>query len=419
MKYIALPKLSDYQFVSSYVSALRDEIGYYLPYLPQSLADDLTEDGFHEILEKDEQISRCKNLLCLKIIAEQIQIKTIDNRLTDFFKKVLLNCEDLMHALLSLSEKSLIFGLGIQRKYYREKKIKGFVGTWTLPFRFQEVDRRRLRIERDLENKNLLRWTIWSPIYDQYIILENRKKCQTQPILGAGLQDYIWYWNKFEEDRPYGWGLGDTLYRTAYLKQKLLELYFRCAHSWSEPYMIAFIEAAKASINADLGADISNASDRVQNLIATMEKTKSTHCLVADKADDIKFQEHGTVGTNLIKDFIEWCEEKQLMLILGSKLATDAADTGSYGQGSFHQQQTNTHVRYHQRRLAQNLKKNLFLDIVYRNRDLFQHNFGFIPNEEDILGVDFSTPENEIKKEGLKDNIAGYRGNIENVVNTV
>ena len=149
-----------------------------------------------------------------------------------------------------------------------------------------------------------------------------------------------------------------------------------------------------------------------------MDKTKSRHRAVFDSSDKVEFKEHGNIGVNIIRDFINWCEEKQLYIILGSKLATDTASVGSYGQGALHAQQIVTNAQYHRRRLSSVLKKDLIMDIVDRNKENFRVNVGFTPSMYEFKDIDFTMEYEEIKKEALKANLKDYRGNLENTIGT-
>ena len=311
---------------------------------------------------------------------------------------------------------SILLGLGVVRKYYKEIEIPGFIGKLVIPYRFQEVDRRRLRIEREDKDRNSLLWTIWSPIQDEYIYLQDRSKCDIQPILGAGVQDYIWYWNKHEEEYPYGYGLGDVLFRTAYLKLKAIEYYADAIEAWKEPFIFAFTDAAKGVINAEIGAGFDKKVDRLKEIAEVLEKTKSSHRAVFDKNDKIEFKELGSVGTNMLASFIDWCENKQKKLILGAELTTEVGKTGSYGQATTHERQTMGIVKYHRCRLAQVFKKQFIMDIVQRNVRFFIQNFGYLPTKQAIQSIKITSDIEEAKEKAVEANLSDYRGNMENVV---
>jgi hypothetical protein len=296
---------------------------------------------------------------------ESVYIECENEELKKFSYFLLNQITDFLHARKSLVEKSVLFGLGIQRKYYKMVDYNGI--PVTVIDRMQEVDRRRMRIERDFEDKNDLYWTVWSPKYDQYIILEDRSENPLAPE-GAAIQDYVWLVHSREELSPYFEGLGETLYPLAYIKTKAMQYWADLCESWAKPFLVAMIDTAVAAFNGELGSGFVSSTRRVNDLLETFEKARARHCVVVDKSDDVKWMEHGAQGQNIIEHLLQYCDSKIQLNILGAELSTTSTGVGSYALGTVHKKQTDTIVLYNRLRSCEVLTDDVLFDLYYRDR---------------------------------------------------
>lgn len=374
--------LAKIQLIPNYVAELRTQTGYYLQWIPNEYADQVSADNFYEVLRKDVEIARCLHLLSLMTAGETTTVECDDERLAELSTFILRQIKDFIHARKSLVEKAVLFGCGIQRKYYRRVFYQDRY--WQMPYRLAEVDRRRLRIERDEEDKTVLYWTIWCPKIDQYIMLEDRSINANAPD-GCGVQDYVWYMHMAEEMSPYFEGFGETLYTLAYIKSKVVQYWADLCESWSKPFLVAQVDLMKATIDATLGTTgFPTAESRVNALIETFEKCRGRHIAVVDAGDKLQWFEHGSTGANIIRELLEYCDKKIQLLILGAELSTTAGGVGSYALGAVHKAQTDTVVIYNRLRLAEVLVDDLLYDFYYRNQGQLRSLDIEFPNPGDV-----------------------------------
>jgi len=370
-----MPSIAKIQFVPNYVTELRQQIGYYIGYVPNVYADQVTADDFYEIVRKDVEIARCLHLLGLMASGEFTEVECENEKLKNLCVFVLRQIRDFLHCRKSLVEKAVLFGLGIQRKYYRWVDYEG--AKLYVAYRLAEVDRRRMRLERDQEDRTRIYWTMWCPKIDQYVILEDRSENPNAPE-GLAVQDYIWYYQMQEELAPYWEGFGEVLYTLAYTKHYAIKYWADLCESWSKPFLVAQIDLMKAAVNASLGAGFSSAQQRIDKIIETFEACRARHLAVIDSSDRVQWFEHGSTGANIIRELIEYCDKKIQLLLLGAELSTTAAGVGSYALGAVHKAQTDTVVLYNRLRLAEVFTEDILFDFFYRNQSALAQ-----------LGIDF------------------------------
>lgn len=376
--------LAKIQITNKYITDLRSKIGYYIPWIPNEYADQATADNFYEVLRKDLEVARCVHLLSMLTSGLGLETKCEDPTLKKLSDYVLKQIKDFTHVRKSLVEKAILFGLGIQRKYYRKVKYMG--QWWDMPFRFAEVDRRRLRIERDVDDKTNLWWTIWCPKIDQWIILEDHAINPAAPS-GAAVQDYCWYVHTQEETSPYYEGLGDILYTTVYAKHKVIQYWSDLCESWSKPFLVAQLNLLKSVINSSMGTGFPTAQQRVDAMLETFEKCRANHIAVIDQDDKLQYYEHGSTGNNICKEFVNYCDSKIQLLILGSELTTttgQGGDSSSYALGAVHMIPFSANLDYNQKRMDEALVEDILFDFYYRNQVPLR-NLGIeFPNEGEV-----------------------------------
>ena len=367
------------QFIPAYVSNLRQQTGLYIGYIPNTYADQPTQDQFDETLRRDPEIQRCGHLLSLMAAGERVKVKTDDPKLAKVIAFFLGEVRDFLHARKSILEKGVLLGLGILKKEYDHCEWKGY--DWEVCSRLLEVDRRRLRIERDDINRDYQYWTIWMPQFDKYIQLEDKALNPNAPY---SLQDYVWYTHDYEELKPYGNGFGDSLYSLVYIKNKCLQYWGDLCESWSKPFLVIAIDMLKSAFSANTGDAFTTAESRIQELFETFEKARSRHIAVVDKGDEIGWHEHGTSGQNLIRELMEYCDKRIQFLYFGTELATQSGNYGSYKLGLVHKAETDTIIMYNRKRLEETLKHDLIYDLLLRNQENLQKIGIEIPRPSEI-----------------------------------
>ena len=351
------------QNISRYVGDLRSQTGYYLDWIPEYNESLASADNFYEIIRKDEQIARCSNLLALRVAGDRLSVRAKNNTLKALTLFALSEIRDFPHARKSLVEKTCVFGLGIQKKYYEKVEYGGL--EWQTCVKLQEVDRRRLRIEKVLGTQEQY-WTIWHPKLDKYIVLDD---LETVPDSPHSLQDYVWYVSNWEEMAPYFEGFGDTLYRLAYIKSNCLKYWASLAESWSGPHAIAKVSFLKKTVANAQNTGMVDQATRVKGIQDAIEKSMARHVTVMDEDDDIKFFEHGNSGSNIIHQLIEYCDLRIEHLFFGTETAIGSVGgRGSYALARTQVPEKDCIISYNRARLEETLLREVVMDFFYRNR---------------------------------------------------
>lgn len=387
------------QYIPTYIGDLRAVTGYYVGWIDNEQAD-AAEDKY-EILKNDAEVAHAMHYMSLQAAGDYIEIKTENLRLKSVLKWMISKINDFVHVRKSLAYSSILYGLGIQKKTYKE--IKKFGLTWQVPYKLKEVDRRRLRIEYNPEDKTEQYWTLWSPKKDAYIILEDRNKVPNAEI---AVQDFVWMMHEIEETSPYFRGFGEVLCPLVYIKQKLLLYWSELCEGWARPFLVAIADTKIGTINSTAGNTL---QQRVDAILDSFEIARSRHAVVIDKNDKFEYHEKGTSGSNILKEYISYLDNKILMLIVGSELATSMPKkVGSYALGRVHQSVTGTIISYNRTRMAETLKIDLFQDFINKNRE----NFYLLDIDCSLDNVSFSIVNSleEMKRDALE--TAMEEGNV-------
>jgi len=360
--------LARVQLIPSYVADLRSLTGYYLGYIPNEYADQPSADSAYDLIYNDPAIAHSMHLLSLMVAGEYVEI-VAENPAYEPHAQIARRClsyvRDFTHARKSLCYHGVLFGLGVQRKRYRHVEMRDLPGIWTVPERLVEVDRRRMRIERDPQDKQTTYWTVWEPKIDKYVILEDR--CNCVDYSGPTVQDFLWYVHEYEETNPYFRGFGEILYGMAYIKKKAMQYWADLAESWSKPMATWFIDSAKAAIDASLGSGHPTHQQIINKMHDIIENARARHSLVLDSSYKLEWAEHGSVGQNIISELIAYCDQRIQLLILGAQLTTQAIAGGSYALGQIHRGELQSIVQYNRLRLEEVLEYGLLYDIFQMN----------------------------------------------------
>lgn len=356
------------QHISKYVTDLRHVTGYYSGWVSETIHD---VEQYYEILQTDATIKHGMHLLSLMVAGDSWEIEGPNARFNFLVTKAFKNIERFTHARKSMVEKSVLFGLSVQQKEWK-KEIWPEYGrmVWNIPKRLKEVDRRRMRLERDLAgigDKNNVYWTIWSPEVDQYVVLEDKNK---NPRAKYSLQNYLWMWYEFEELSPMYRGFGECLYILAYIKKNTIQYWGNLAEHFGTPFIIASINAAKAAYNmaTNAGTGAQDAQTIIDNWLDILENMRSRHVAVKPEHDSIDIHEAGSVGQNILKELIEYVDQKIELLLLGSELVTQAPSVGSYALGQIHEGATASIVLYNRQNIEEILSRDLIRDFYLKNR---------------------------------------------------
>ena len=393
------------QSIPSYVSLLRSVSGLYLGYIPNKYADTVSENDYYGILESDPTIAHVIGMRALMTVGERVEIEHKDKRLVHILKMALQQIPDFLHAQKSLAEKGILYGLGIQRKFYRSCRLGDLPGTWQCVYRLQEVDRRRLRIERDLEDRTKTSWTIYDLALDSYKRILDRALVPNLAE-GDGLQDYVWYIHSYEETSPYFRGIGDNLFSLGYIKSKCMQYWADLAESWSKPFLTFITDIMNMAMDAQLGQGFATKDEIVARIIEKYEKVRARHMAVVDARDKVEWHEHGSSGNNIIRELIEYCDRRIEILGLGAELTTQSAATGSYAQASIHRQATDSIIVYDRVRLASVIAEHILYDFCVRNARQLRI-FGVGQPAAGSIHVKFIVEQEELKKQEMQKQQSG------------
>jgi len=355
---------SHYQFISQYVADLRTISGYYIGYVDQNMADTV---GSYELLKNDLTIKQSIHLLSIMVAGEYYDIYCRNPYLKDIIARGLSSIRDFIHVRKSLVEQAVLFGLGVQKKYYDCDYWPEYGQTWHVPTRMMEVDRRRMRLERNPNNRNDVYWTIWSPASDSYKIIEDRNSV---PGCSLSVQDFVWYVHEREELNPLFRGLGEVLYQAAYIKSKLLQYWADLSEHFGKPILMAAIDTMQLAINSSSsqGHGFYDAKRVIDQYLEVLETMRCRHSAVYPKGDEIKMIEGGKDSNNMLAQFLEYLDGRIQTLILGSKLITESPTSGSFAQAQVHRGTTGSIVGYNRSRLEEVLLDDLIMDFLERNR---------------------------------------------------
>lgn len=397
--------LARLQHVEPYISDLRSQIGYYTGWIPGTSADAATADDFYEIIRKDMEVKRCSNLLSLMSAGEVVQVFHPNPKIQTLANLAIANIREFLHARKSLIEKGMVFGLGIHRKFYEKTELEGFCGKWSIVKEMMEVDRRRLRIERNVDTKQTY-WTLWVPEFDAHVVLED---LAVNPNAPYAIQNYLWYIQEYEELSPYFEGYGDVLYPMIWAKKNVIQYWSDLCESWAKPFLTILVDIMKSTMNTDVGGTFNTFEKRREELINIFGKCRARHIAVVDKNEEIKFHEQGSVGANILQDFIEYVDKKINLLFFGTDLATTTDGKGSYALGSIHKEAKDTIILYNRDRLGDVIKYDVVYDFFYRNINMLTKNNLDMPRPQQFK-VFITTDVEELKKQAAREEAKEGKG---------
>jgi hypothetical protein len=387
------------QIIPTYVSTLRQVLGYYIGYINNVNAD--TAENWYELIKNDSAVAHAIHFLSLVVAGEKVEIKCKDEILRKMIEFGLSEIKDFIHVRKSLTYSAILFGLGVMKKEWSKKYWLGL--EWDIPCDIREIDRRRLRLEQYKDDRTRYYWTVWSPKYNAYVVLEDRSII---PTAEYAVQDYIWYIHEYEEMNPYFRGFGEILFPLCYMKSKIIQYWADLCESWAKPFLTVMIDAAKASFNAALGSGLATAQERINEIFDAFEKARSRHMVVMDSSDKMEYHERGSAGNNIIKDLLGYIDEKIQLLILGAQLTTQTEGTGSYALGQIHRGATQSIIQYNRIRLCEVLLQELVMDFLWKNRlNLFIAGVEKFPSLHDIK-LQIQVESEEIRKDTVEDGVA-------------
>lgn len=387
MVVMSAKSMAKMQYPSLYVGELRQMTGYYLGWVPNEYADNIGEDNMYAVVENDDAVKHADDQLSLMVAGQRVKIKIPSSPTLQKLCNIAISEIRYFHCTRkSLMQKSTLYGLGLQQKYYREQNIDGFKGKWQICYRTQEVDRRRLRIERKKPGKTGFKdayWTLYKPEHDAYIILRDRGDGEKYE-LGSAVQDYIWMTAEQEELYPYWKGIADIIYDLCWMKHKVYQYWADYCERWGHGGMIhAALDLQKGLFSGAL-TGVANQQARADYIMDHVDNMVSNNCFVTDIRDQVKILQSGSSGVNVCKELIENINNRIHLIFLAAATSTSTADRGGYSSARIHLSQTETKVGYHRKTLEEVILTDLVFDFIYRNRiNLYKMGIR-VPNRYDV-----------------------------------
>lgn len=407
-------KKAKIQYYDSYVQDLKYATAYYSNWIPQEYSSILTQGEAYDLLKNDEKIRETLNLLSLFASGEKARIETgrsIDPRSEKVYKtiaeKCLNNIERFNHARKSAVFQSHLFGLSVQEVTWECKRINGLPGLWEVPKKIKEIDKRRFRLERHMQDKTDRYWTMWREEDDAYVVLLDRNDYPN--YLGPQMQDYLWCWYEYEELEPYYRGLSHVLFRMAYTKKNMLQYWHELAEFWSRPWaMIASNMEKGAFDDPNLGTGFSTLTERQTEIIEQVTKNTARHTLVYDRdSEEIQFHEGGSIGTNIMLQYIEYADSRIQKNILGEDLETHQGGS-SFNMGTLKREAMDAVIVDARSTVEELHSNNLLGEVWWRNRKNLESMGVPIPDKGDVK-VRYYIESEEIKEQYLSEGVSEDR----------
>lgn len=399
-------KRAEIQFDERYIQDLKYATGYYTSWIPQQYSDLVTESEGYEMLKNDEKVRQSMTQLALFAAGEKTRINCEHEGLKLLAGKFLSNIERYNHAKKSAVFQSTLFGLSLQKIKWEKKTLRGLPGEWELPTKIVEMDKRRLRIERNRENRNQKYWTIWDEIVDGYLVMVDRNDYPNYQ--GPKLQDYIWVWYEQEEIEPYFRGLSHVLFRMVYTKSFILQYWHELCETWSKPWIHVEADSSKGGFDASPAFGMDSWQTRVENVVEELGKHKARHILVTDKdADKLTIHENGSIGANILEQYLRYADENIARNIMGEEIVSAGA-SGSFNLATIKREAIDAFVVDARYSIQEATERQLLQECFWRNRyNLF--NLGVPMPENGDIGVEFYIESEEVKEQFLSEGISESR----------
>lgn len=199
---------------------------------------------------------------------------------------------------------------------------------WIFPEEIKHIDRYRIR--KITNDDFTLRFEIFSQQQNQWTVLEPER-----------VDALIYFNNSAEEWRfTHGNGLLDTIYWCWYCKKILEGEMLNLAERYGQGMLVAKIESLK------LGSKDRKLQTYANEILQLFEYFKARHVGVCGKDEDIQVVEPNGTGYQVLKDLIDYYDNKVLSLCLGANLAVESVQSGSYAQSVVHQDTSYQYIGY-------------------------------------------------------------------------
>lgn len=194
---------------------------------------------------------------------------------------------------------------------------------WMVPIAFENIDRRRIhwvpewgqepdgtpkkRTHRELYNTNTNQWQPISPDFEDALIEDIYPVSEDRVGQGRGLLEHCYVYH--------------------YLKSVFIEKWAQGIDRWANGIVVGKIDTARPSSLAKAGSSLQSAMQ------AVLQKARSEHVIVTDKADEIEVVETSGTGHEMINSAMEYIDSSVERLWNGSvRPSGHATGTGARAQ---------------------------------------------------------------------------------------
>jgi len=233
------------------------------------------------------------------------------------------------------------------------EKIAGEFGSWWVPRRLKNVDRRRFRLVK-LQGC-APSWEFWSA--------ERR--------VWEPLDHPEWFtrctFDDTEASLGYGSGLLDTLYRFQVLKSQSMQRMGRASERFANGFAIAKLRSADG---LPKGGPNAGNQTRAQAFMRAFARHRTDDVLAIDSEDDLQFVNGLGEGWGILTDSLGYLDTNMVMAVLGSSLATmqSLGEVGSNAKAQEHAASTESISQADRDRLGEDLTRDLVGAVWNQNR---------------------------------------------------
>ncbi len=328
-----------------------------------------SDDEIYAKLERDPVVYHALQLRTLTVAGQQWHLEPPtdepeDKALARWLEELLGKIRDFSQARMLLFRGGLLSGRGYGwiRGERRRLSIDGNKAEkiW-VPLSIEHQDKRSFRYDaihgEHVEGKGrstARQLKFWSIREDKWVALRQHE-------LRALIQ--MKYMNRADR-LGYGQGIAVPLYLYFRAKGLAWQDWMAGGERWGQGGIVT------ARIDAMEKGSTDRSNDDIQDeWLDTIEKMRSRHALVFDKADEVDVIEPSSTGVMIPADIIEYCDKAITRLILGAIRPTGAdTDTGARAQAEVEQESTDVLTQYDRAQLDEALTDHLVKCVFDLNR---------------------------------------------------
>lgn len=234
-------------------------------------------------------------------------------------------------------------------------------GTWWVPRRLIDVDRRRFRLRpvRDEANPQEVRiaWFLWSVARQRWEELQNPEWFVKH------------YYQRTEDTLNYGRGLLDSLHYYQASKMRVLQEGLAACERFGQGFIKVAMDTMTRPGNTADGTD--NASV-AREYLKRIDQQRARHAFVHGKEDEVEVLGGFGEGWQLIKELLAHLDNAIRTLVLGANLPTGATSGGSYALAEIQENSTEALIQFDRDLLSETLTRDLVGLVWSLNADAFR-----------------------------------------------